>query len=86
MIEGTLVVNLDPPYMDFLPNTSTETKDNSACENCTWHYCTIEQIREFLVELGLIYKAQQWPPREYILRLPVRLPIRSLAKLGLLNA
>jgi hypothetical protein len=78
MIEGTLVVNLDPPYMGFLLNTD-------ACENCTWCYCTLEQMRDFLVELGLIHKAQQWPPREYILRLPARLPINSLAKHGLLN-
>lgn len=85
MIEGTLVVNLDPPYMGFLPKTSVDTINTAACANCTWCYCTLEQMRDFLVELGLIHPAQQWPSREYILRLPSRLPIRSLAKHGLLN-
>lgn len=85
MIEGTLVVNLDPPYMGFLPKTSVEATTTSACENCIWCYCTLDQMRDFLVELDLIHPAQQLPTREYIFRLPSRLPLRTLDKHGLLN-
>ncbi len=86
MIEGTLVINLEPPYMGFLPKPCGQPINAVGdLKNYTWHYCTQTQIKDLLVELGVISTGQLWPPRECILRLPVVLPMKSLTKHGLLN-
>lgn len=81
MIEGTLVINLDPPYMGFLPKSSSQFSHYMDAD--TWCNCTLEQIKSLLIDLDVITPAQHWPPRECILRLPVVLPRERLAKHGL---
>lgn len=81
MIEGTLVINLDPPYIGFFPNRQSQPM---LCpEADSWSYCTQQQIKELLIDLDVIQANQHWPPRECILRLPIALPKVKLAKHGL---
>lgn len=84
MIEGTLLINLDPPYMAFTPKVSGQSINGGASDNIRCD-CTQAQIKDLLVELDVISPYQQWPLRECILRLPVVLPAKILAKHGLLN-
>lgn len=81
MIEGILLINLEPSYMGFFP------KPGNALTCCTdtdsWCYCTQDQIKALLLDLEILLPHQNWPPREYILRLPVTLPRTKLAKHGL---
>lgn len=73
MIHGLLVVNLDPPYAAFRTGQDDEY----------WKDCTVEELREFLIEIDALSPDQTWPPREYVLRVHGKFKIATLAKLGL---
>jgi len=86
MIEGTLLVNLDPPFMAFQPRRCGQSIDRAVdIETEIRCDCTQAQIKDFLVELEVISVTQAWPPRECIMRLATKLPVRILLKHGLLK-
>ncbi|MBK9143394.1 MAG: hypothetical protein IPM23_12900 [Candidatus Melainabacteria bacterium] len=61
MIEGTLTVNLDPPYVRF-HSTESDGKEVSS------HYdCTREEIRTILEALGSEVD-RDWPVRDCLIR------------------
>lgn len=74
MIDGILVINLDPPYAGF----------SSKYSRCIRH-CTVDELCVFLNDLGHLAPGQSWPPREYILRLPGSFSKDALAKFGLID-
>lgn len=80
MVEGILVVNLDPPYIGFVQkqDKSQGKRLAGALKNCT-----ANEIRQTLLELGAITPQQQWPPRECTIRVPGSYSLAVLAKLGL---
>jgi hypothetical protein len=61
MVEGILVVNLDPPYVGFV----VQQQNKQAGENKRLHgalkNCTLNELRQMLLELGAISPQQQWP-------------------------
>jgi hypothetical protein len=81
MMQGTLVINLDPPFIGFFPKSHPRLSQQPDLD--TWSYCTHEQIKQLLIDIDAIPSCQHWPPRECILRLPVTLSRRILAKHGL---
>ncbi|MBS2009228.1 MAG: hypothetical protein JST01_19395 [Cyanobacteria bacterium SZAS TMP-1] len=83
MIEGTLQINLDPPYIAFseLPKESLDP----AAKMTIVRPSSVEEIRELLLELGAITPDQAWPPRECILRFPVALSRANLRRFNLLQ-
>lgn len=80
MIEGTLIVNFEPPYIGFSMPREIGQKP---LVNDLWRYCSKEEIRDLLIELDVISANQAWPPRDLILRLPVNLPRKVLENLNL---
>ena len=79
MIDGYLIVNLEPAYIGF-----SLARDNG---EVSWHgrrYCTVEEIRTLLLELGVIEPDQHWPPQELMLRLSVRISRQVLEKMELI--
>lgn len=81
MLKGLLVVNLDPPYIGFLPEARAEASSSSQSD--VWCYCTHEQIRDLLLDLHVMSVHDRWPLRECILRLPITWSRANLAKHGL---
>jgi hypothetical protein len=73
MIEGKLVVNLNPPYMGFTSEKHGEQ----------WKNCTVNEVRSLLVELEAIIPQVQWPPRDYTVRISGQFPQQKLEKFGL---
>lgn len=78
MLDGYLIVNLEPAYIGFSP--IIDSRENSWSGR---RYCTVEEIRTLLLDLGVIEPDQSWPPRELMLRLKVRIPRTVLEKLEL---
>lgn len=75
MISGILTINVDPPYMAFL------TQEKSHCLK----HCTLDELRQLLLELKAFNPEQNWPPSEYILRLPGHFAQKTLRRFGLLD-
>ncbi|HEY9772645.1 MAG TPA: hypothetical protein V6C81_02425 [Planktothrix sp.] len=73
MIKGTLVVNLNPPYIGF-----TSQQDGEQ-----WKHCTVNDVKSLLVELDAIFPQVQWPPRDCMIRVQGDFPSQKLAKFGL---
>jgi hypothetical protein len=82
MIEGMLIINLDPPYMGFTPTSGRQAIPVDAEP---WRHCTHEQIRNLLLDLDVITVSDPWPLRDCILRLPIVLSKTKLVKHGLLK-
>ncbi len=82
MIEGTLIVNFDPPFIGFSSPKATKAEIEGSQLR---RYCSLEEIRLLLIDLDCISEYQAWPPRELILRLPVNLPKKVLEKLNLIE-
>jgi hypothetical protein len=59
MIEGTLTVNLDPPYLGFRVEAEDKIYSRS---------CSREDIREILTEFGGL----NWPLKDCVIRMPAR--------------
>lgn len=81
MVEGILVVNLDPPYVGFVQNEKKPgdgRKMRGAVKNCS-----LIELRQTLIELGAISANQQWPPRDCAIRVPGTFSDDALAKAGL---
>lgn len=82
MIEGILVINLDPPYMGFFEKDDAKLAGDLP-SRMLWRDCSLYELRDLLIDLEAITAPQAWPPRECILRLPVLLPRAKLVKHGL---
>ncbi len=81
MVEGILVVNLDPPYVGFVQNENKPgdtRKKRGSVKNCS-----LSELRLTLIELGAISPNQQWPPRDCAIRVPGSFSDDALAKAGL---
>lgn len=66
MIDGTLTVNLEPPYLAF-------------CDKAGNHYsrnCSFEEIQDMLADLGNL----NWPLRDCFVRIPMQFDQFGLAK------
>ena len=74
MIDGILVINLDPPYAGFSSESGQFWKD-----------CTVDELNALLIEIKGFMPGTSWPPREYVLRLPGHFSKDALAKFGLIN-
>jgi len=83
MIEGMLVINLEPPYIGF--SESSDAAAGSGSPSYEWRHCSQDDIRDLLIELGVISTTQSWPPRECLLRLTLPVPKKALKRLGLAN-
>lgn len=79
MLEGHLIVNFEPAYIGFAP-----VKNAVNVYSLRRRYCSIEEIRTLLLDLDVITPAQNWPPRELILRLPVSISSSVLEKMQLM--
>lgn len=78
MVEGILVVNLDPPYLGF--EDASDTKHaRGALKNCS----SLTELRQMLIELGVISAQQPWPPRDCAIRVSGSFSQTTLNKLGL---
>jgi hypothetical protein len=77
MVEGILVVNLDPPYVGFVQKND-KSKMRGKLKNCT-----VPELRQMLLDLGAISPQQQWPPKDCTIRLPGKYSSAALEKLGL---
>ena len=78
MTHGFLVINLDPAFIRFSPS-GHRTEAQSPCAD-SWLHCTVDEIRDLLIELGAITPYQAWPPRECIMRFSVELPPAALSR------
>jgi hypothetical protein len=83
MIEGILLVNLDPPYIGFSEASQGSQKADSRVD--VWRHCSVAEIKELLIDLEAILPDQPWPPRECVLRLQVSWSKEELTRLCLLN-
>lgn len=82
MVEGILVVNLDPPYVSFVEQQDKTGTDQRKRKPAAVRHCTIQELRLMLLELGAIVPYQQWPPREYTIHMPGTYSQATLDKLG----
>jgi hypothetical protein len=82
MVEGILVVNLDPPYVGFVQNDDKQASDHKRLRGALRN-CTLPELRQMLLELGAISPQQQWPPRDCTIRVPGSFSAATLAKVGL---
>lgn len=73
MIDGLLVINLDPPYAAFRTERDVEH----------WKDCTTDELRDFLIAIEALSPDQTWPPREYVLRVFGKFDAKTLAILGI---
>jgi len=80
MVEGILVVNLDPPYVGFVQKQDKQgdKKMRGALKNCS-----LQELRQTLLELGAITPQQQWPPRDCTIRFPGVFSSEALHRVGL---
>ncbi|MBX9570638.1 MAG: hypothetical protein K2X77_17230 [Candidatus Obscuribacterales bacterium] len=83
MVEGTLVVNLDPPYVSFVEHEGVKTGAERRRRATAFKHCTIQELRMMLIDLGAIVPYQHWPPRDCMMRLPGTYSQATLDKLGL---
>jgi len=74
MIDGLLMINLDPPYVGFIANSS----------EC-WKNLTVEELRALLTDLGVLAPGESWPPREYMVRARGQFSSGALARFGLVK-
>lgn len=79
MVEGMLIINLDPPYVGFTSDVKYSPLQKESC----WHNSTEHEIKELLHELGVLQDGRTWPPEEYVARVPVRLSGAELERLGI---
>ncbi len=66
MINGTLTVSLEPPYLSFCDSEGTNYS----------RYCSKEEIQRVLEDLGNF----NWPLRECVVRIPTKINGLGLAK------
>lgn len=86
MVEGILVVNLDPPYIGFVSKNSAKSpKSPSESKRLkgSLKSCSSEELRQMLIELGAITQQQHWPPKDCTMRVPGSYPSALLEKMGL---
>lgn len=62
MIQGILVINLDPPYVGFSQNSALHGTAIAGVD--TWRHCTIDQIKNQVIDLNALTPLQQWPHDE----------------------
>jgi len=79
MINGTLIVNLDPPYLAF----NREAAQQDGRNGCWQRYCTPAEIQALLLDLEAISPDQSWPIHEYQALLRGAFSELTLAKHGL---
>jgi len=75
MIDGTLMINLNPPWAGFSSESDKISKN-----------FTVDELRALLIELGGLLPEQVWPPGEYMLNMPGRFSRDTLTKFGLIKA
>lgn len=75
MIEGTFILNLDPAFIEFHMDGKERIRKQ----------CSIDELRKILIEMDALTQHQNWPPREYILRLRCGFSKETLANLGLVE-
>ena len=85
MVEGILVVNLDPPYVSFVKQETASNPGQKRRNAAAVKHCTIQELRKMLIDVGAIMPYQQWPPRDYLVRLPGSFSQDTIDKLGLEN-
>ncbi len=77
MIDGTLTINLDPPYLHFHaddPGVSGRLRE-----------CTMDDIRAALAEFAQ-NMPDRWPLNDCVIRLRGKFSATRLSKLGVLQA
>ncbi len=72
-MEGTLVLNLEPPYMGFEANKSSRQFRN----------CTTEEIRRLLVDLKVLAPYDYLPNTECMVNIKGTFPAEILSSYGL---
>jgi len=82
MVEGILVVNLDPPYVGFVSQQGEVAGENKRMRGALKN-CTLAELRQTLLELGAISAQQQWPPQDCTIRVPGSYSDDALARVGL---
>lgn len=75
LIEGMLIVNLDPPYIGFTQSKPVELSERPFKMSVP---CSADDIRRLLLNLDVIDQFQNWPPRECVLLLQSSLPVAAL--------
>jgi hypothetical protein len=82
MVEGILVVNLDPPYLGFV-----FPQKQSGCETKRWRgalkNCSEGELKQMLLDLKAISPSCQWPPAASTVQVPGNYPEAVLARIGL---
>ncbi len=74
-MKGVLIVNLEPSYIGFKPTDAPSRLRN----------CNHDEIRELLIDLGVMQPSSAWPVRELFLRLPGEYSMSTLLKYDLAN-
>ncbi len=82
MVEGILVVNLDPPYLGFVQKLKKDP-GLKKFPQASFKNCTLKEVHDVLLDLGVISTQQHWPPRDCMIRIPTSLPASTLKKYGL---
>ncbi|HEY9683071.1 MAG TPA: hypothetical protein V6C86_15950 [Oculatellaceae cyanobacterium] len=75
MTEGVLIINLEPAYIRFSPSARSKIQISSP----TPLHCSVEHIREVLIELDAITPEQDLP-RDCFMRIPIKLSAAILRK------
>ncbi len=73
MLKGVLIINLEPSYIGF---KHAEGPSN-------FRDCSYDEIKELLIELGVLETHNSWPLREFILRVPGEYSLSTLRRFGL---
>jgi len=73
MLTGILTISLNPPYLTF---------QEQSAEACTLKSCSVDDIRQALIELADV-EPSQWPPEDFVMRMPGQFKRATLARFGL---
>jgi hypothetical protein len=85
MVEGILLVNLDPPYVGFVVQQTKAPGENKRLRGALKN-CSLIELRAMLLELGAITPQQQWPPGDTSLQVPGSYSAATLERMGLDSA
>lgn len=82
MISGTLIINLEPAYLTFIPGAAARDENMGNMQRD----CTAQEIRELLLDLSVLEMNSCWPPKELQAILPGVYSCELLIRHGLGSA
>ena len=82
-MQGMLFASLEPPRIGFVCTGTDESATSGKQE--FWRSCTLDELKEFLLEFNAISVEHNWPIRDYVVYLPGRFPRAKLDKFGLIR-